>query len=966
MHFSKKILRKNCSCRKQIDFFLRIIYNVTIMSVRREDNDMKQHKRNGIEFLKYFFLAMALAGFLYYLAGEFILPSDNPEISHSCEDFLAEWTWIKPDGTQIPVTLPGKCDAKINEVVTVETTLPEDLKDSTYLCFLSLRQDMELYVDGTLRQQYSTKDTRLFGLTSSAAYVFLELSPKDAGKILTVVSQTDSPYSGLFRTIYRGDKLGVWQRTFHEFGLDLIVAFLMMILGGSSVLISIALHFCYHKKVDLEYLGWGILVTAIWVLFNSMFRQLLFHNISVASDITFFVVMLLPFPFLIYMNNVQNGRYQKLYLGAGLLAVIDLLVCSALEITNQKDFSETITYMEFTCLVAIALIGLTIILDIFRKNIHEYRLIAIGIFGSCLAAIAQIILYFNRIDTPFSGIMMAIGLIFLLITAVIHTIRDLLQIEQEKRDAILASESKARFLANMSHEIRTPIHAVLGMDEMIIRESQDPHITEYALDIQSAGKSLLSLINDILDFSKIESGSLKILPAEYELSSLLNDCSSMIQMRAKEKGLDFFIENDPGLPTCLLGDELRIRQIMVNLLTNAVKYTKKGSVKLAVNGERFGENQLLLKISVADTGIGISPEDQDKLFQSFQRVEETKNRNIEGTGLGLAITRQLAELMDGRISVESEYGKGSVFSVELPQTIVSADMLGNFSEQCMNTLHQPETYLESFQAPNGQILVVDDIPMNLKVIEGLLKNTKLRIDTAESGPQCLAKIAQKQYHIIFLDHMMPDMDGMETLERMKQLSPNPNKDTPVIMLTANAMSGAKKEYLDAGFRDYLSKPVQGAKLEKMILKYLPEHLILAPEPDNTPVSAPTPDNTSVSAPEGSASFLENLEFLDTATALGYCLNNEQLYLKILHSYIESELYDVLNALYETEDWKDYQIQIHALKSTSLSIGAQALSEAARQLEMAVKENNISYVKEHHKACMEAYRSLLSKLKRALA
>lgn len=951
---------------------------------------MKNTEEKFLLFIRYFFVTMVFVGFLYYLAGEYLLPSDNPVISYHCEDYLTEWTWIRENGEEIPVILPGKCDAERNERVRIETTLPEILENDTCLCFLSLRQDMELYIDDVLRQEYSTKDVRLFGKTSSAAYVFLELTSEDAGKKLTVISQTDSSYSGLFRSIYYGDKMSIWQRTFAEFGTDLIVAFLMIILGSLSVTISMSLRFCYHRKIDLEYLGWGILIAALWLLFNCMFRQLLFHNISVASDITFFLIMLLPFPFLVYMNSVQHGRYQKAYLCVGILAVFDLIICTILQVTNLKDFSETILYIEITCLLTILLIGATIIIDIFRKRIHEYHLIAIGILGTCLSAVAQILLYFHRIDTPFSGIMIALGLIFLLITAAISTIRDLFRMEQEKKEAILANEAKDKFLANMSHEIRTPINAVLGMDEMIIRESKEPNITEYALDIQNAGRSLLALINDILDFSKIESGSMQILPIEYELSSLLNDCHNMIHMRASDKNLDFRIENNPELPKRLYGDELRIRQIIINLLTNAVKYTSEGSVTMSLDGEKTDDGRLLLKISVKDTGMGISPENQSKLFHSFQRVEELKNRNIEGTGLGLAITKQLIDLMNGSISVESELGKGSVFHVELPQRIISEEKLGNFSENYMNAINQVKPYHESFQAPEGKILVVDDVPINLKVITALLKSTKLQIDTAESGQQCLEMITKKQYHMIFLDHMMPNMDGIETLQNMLQLSGNRNQETPVIMLTANALAGAKKEYLDAGFKDYLSKPVRENELEEMLLKYLPKQLILNPEASNPDEKQPEnrtdvpssadrqPISEAVTARNASLpvsgylakkiealSYLDKLDFLDAAAGLHYCMNNKDLYLKILKAYLSPKPYELLTTSYENQDWKNYQIQVHALKSSSLSIGACELSETAKKLEAAAKESNIGYIKEHHEECMNAYRKLLSQLSEVL-
>lgn len=328
------------------------------------------------------------------------------------------------------------------------------------------------------------------------------------------------------------------------------------------------------------------------------------------------------------------------------------------------------------------------------------------------------------------------------------------------RTADRANEAKTSFLASMSHEIRTPINAVLGMNEMILRESSDESILSYAANIQSAGHSLLSVINDILDLSKIESGRLELLTAEYSTQQLMNDCYSMMIMRAEKKDLLLEIKNDPQLPAKLAGDEVRLRQVILNLLTNAVKYTSAGEVTMRVDFKHTAENEIMLKISVRDTGMGISQENQQNLFKAFRRLDEMTNRHIEGTGLGLNITKHLTEMMGGTIAVRSTLGSGSEFTVEIPQRVVSYEPVGVFIENRRAASGQKEEYHERFRAPGARILVVDDVKLNIDVIKGLLRLTQIRTESAYSGRECLGLVSRTHYDLIFMDHLMPDMDAL--------------------------------------------------------------------------------------------------------------------------------------------------------------------------------------------------------------
>ncbi|MBQ6128709.1 MAG: response regulator [Lachnospiraceae bacterium] len=397
------------------------------------------------------------------------------------------------------------------------------------------------------------------------------------------------------------------------------------------------------------------------------------------------------------------------------------------------------------------------------------------------------------------------------------------QLEEQKRMADEANRAKSSFLANMSHEIRTPINAVLGMDEMIIRESGEKNIRSYARDIKTAGRTLLSLINDILDFSKIEEGRMEIIPTQYDLSSVINDLVNMTRSRTEKKGLRFDLCVDRNVPHILYGDEIRIKQVALNLLTNAAKYTNEGHVGLNVGYRKKDDENIILSFEIDDSGIGMKEEDMDKLFSPFSRIDEKKNRSVEGTGLGMSIVRQLLDLMGSSLTVESKLGKGSKFSFEIEQKVIRWEPMGDISERFNKDGDENDVYRELFHAPDANILVVDDTEVNLSVFCNLLKQTKINIDTAASGLSALALAKDKHFDIIFIDHMMPDMDGIETLKRLQKETDC--ERTVCIALTANAVSGARQMYLQAGFSDYISKPVDGRRLEEMIRKYLPEEKV---------------------------------------------------------------------------------------------------------------------------------------------
>ena len=509
----------------------------------------------------------------------------------------------------------------------------------------------------------------------------------------------------------------------------------------------------------------------------------------------------------------------------------------------------------------------------------------------------------------------------------------------------------------MSHEIRTPINAVLGMDEMILRESTDSKILEYASDIKQAGSMLLSLINDILDFSKIESGKMDIIPVDYDLGILLSDTIDMIRSRAEEKKLQLELKIESNTPVHLHGDEVRLRQIITNILTNAVKYTPEGKVILTVSGKKVSTEAVQLYVSVKDTGIGIKKEDLARLFNPFQRVDESRNRNIEGTGLGLSITMCLLNLMGSRLEVESTYGEGSDFYFYLEQEQLDDEVLGeDIQKYCEKVRGEISVSTEQFYAPDAKILVVDDNEMNLKVFSGLLKNHGMQIDTAMSGKECLARIEKNAYHMIFMDHLMPEMDGVETLRQIRELKTNRSKDAVIIILTANAVSGAREMFLEEGFADYLSKPIIAVNLEKMIQKYLPEELLTNNDLEQKNKIPATSDEAARSAPSENG-------LVSWEKGKAFFMGDEELYREMLQAFLESSSAMELRQYYEESDFDNYRIKIHAMKANLANIGAMSVSDRAKQLELAlVNENNVSYVQENHDEFMKEYERVVSEVK----
>lgn len=693
----------------------------------------------------------------------------------------------------------------------------------------------------------------------------------------------------------------------------------------------------------------------------------------------FFSVVLLH---VIYAYN-QYGLEKALLISIGFLPVLlTLLLYRTVRNENftVRCFFITMSVTSYIISASLQTLGMLIIIYIaqgliialYSKTRILVEYIIVSIIGLVIVAVFQmeeIIRFFPMEIYLIYMLIYCFGMITLLFLVTgVNSYKQ--KTEEKNEEARNALEAKANFLANMSHEIRTPMNAISGMAQLLSERNFSKEENEYVATIQRSSENLLSIINEILDFSKIDSGNMEIVEEEYDFNSLIHDVLTIIEFRMRDKSIKLKTDIDPKVPRTLIGDELRFRQVLINLLNNAVNFTHRGYIALHIHWIKNDNESGVLEVAVEDTGIGISPENINKLFTAFGQIDTRKNRNVEGTGLGLAISKSLLNLMGGDIWVRSREKEGSTFSFRLPQK-VKDERPSNYETNHEKIQAMNETFKITFKAPGAKVMIVDDNKVNLVVASELMKRFGFEPVLVESGLEALNRVEEHlvTYDLIFMDHMMPFMDGVEATQKIRQLDSDYAKDIPIVALTANAIKGVEKQFKLAGMNDYLSKPIHMKQLSEILQKWIPvdkQVRVLEGKVEEKTAEEKKPQTIlHVSHGQSKKEIIEFLDGIDVEDGLRNCGGSQNVYVRILQTFASSNLLAGLEEYFEKEDFQNYMVLSHSIKGACRNIGAKKEAEMAYKLEMAGKNNDNSYIWDNHRDFADAYGKLLKKVTKAL-
>ena len=891
----------------------------------------------------YIVLPIAFLAAAFYMAW-YVITEQALLIPRSEVHVIRNWKYTDQlEGVQ-DVTTPLRVKTAGRNVFVFESVMPDEISEGSVIAFLN-RMDLKVEIGGRTVKEWKRTEAPVIGGPAKNSYFFIPVEPEDAGADLRLTISGE-PFGGKVFDAFVGDKYEVVRYLETKSGgVQFAMSFALLVCSFAIIIAGLILTIVYKYNIKLVLMAMGIFVTSCWMVDDSLVLQFILRTQFIDGFLAYMTTMFIAFPFAAYLDAIQQHRYKKLYSFVGLLELASLVVFFLLHVFHIQDFSTSLLAIDLVLAVGIVLCLITTVIDVKRGNAASYKYVAFGMLAFMVMALIEIILI-NTVVERVEGAAIIAGLYILFGFAIVQQVVEIRDLRTERDTARERGAARTKFLASMSHEIRTPINSILGMNEMILKESRDPDILNYAGIINDSGTMLLSLINDVLDVSKIDNDMTELVPINYDPGKMFDNAAELLRTQATKKGLEIKIGRPQNLPSMLFGDEKRISQILINLISNAVKYTPEGSI--VFTGECFEtEGGYDLCFYISDTGIGIRNEDLSDIFDPFHRLDLQKNQNIQGTGLGLAIVKSLVEMMKGEIKVDSVYGKGSTFSVKIPQQKMSDDASDKYNSG--NAVEDDELLGidENYIAPEARILEVDDNLSNQIVVKEFLKKAGVLLDIASSGTEALRLCKVNKYDVILMDHMMPDPDGIKTMHMIRSEEGSLNIYTPEIILTANAIMGSKAMYEAEGFDNYLSKPVESSRLLKMIRKYLPEEKVLYKPKKRVTAEHIKTDHV----PEGP---------LDIPALIARFDGKQDTVNMILEEVIKEgeRKIPLLRDLANSGDLKRYAVEAHGVKGVMASSCAASLCATAKSHELAAKEGNAKFVKDNVESFLDEYNSVL--------
>lgn len=881
---------------------------------------------------------------------------------------ITEWIYEDEQTGPRNVTTPTRVDKRNRDIFIYRSVMPDSIPDGAVIAFL-LRSNFTIRIGDRVAKEWNKDEAPIIGGPAKNSYFIIDLEEGDAGQDISVTIK-DSGYGGSMYSPVLGNKYDVIRHLEIENGaFQFILSLALLISSFVIVIVGLAFRVIYKFEVKLTKMAIGVLIASSWMVTDSFIFQFLFRTQFIDGFMSYMCTLCMTLPFIGYLDAIQDYRYEKFYIPISAFETFNLVLFTCLHISRALNFSKGLKYLDMNIGIGILICFAITVYDIAKGYASKYKLVAYGFLIFMTLSIIEILLI-NLAIVRVEGGMIVAGLFILFAFAIGQQVTEIRKVQVDRDRANEEGAMKTKFLTSMSHEIRTPINAILGMNEMIIKESRDPAITAYADMINDSGNLLLSIVNDILDVSRIGNDTEKIICENYNPEKLFENAKEMLVTLAGKKGLEIKTGKPRNLPPILYGDEKKILQILVNLITNAVKYTETGTVTFT--GDCFDtEDGYELCFYVSDTGIGIRREELDSIFDPFHRVEHKKTQSVQGSGLGLSIVKGLAEKMGGSVNVESTYGKGSTFSVRIPQLSEVKSGKARFNTGVYSEEDPLDDIDPNYIAPEARILEVDDNTSNQVVVRQFLKETGAILDVASGGNEALRLCRVNKYDVILMDHMMPDPDGIETMHMIRTTEGSLNVSTPEIILTANAIMGSRAKYEAEGFDNYLSKPVESERLLKMVRKYLPEDKVMYKPKKRTYAQSPQQASqplppANVKADQAGAVSDDNGP-IDFKVFMARVDNNKETVTLILEEVVKESAIKIpmLRELLAGGDIKRYAIEAHGVKGSMAGIAANSLSEHAKKHELAAKGGDSDFIKGDIDDFIREYESVIEYIKQYL-